>query len=86
MCQIRPSYFLGSAMMREYCIIYEDTDGKANKLFTTIGSCVTHVLHTAWISNGERVLYNDTGTLLKAAKSFTRFICDTRSTYSLDQQ
>ena len=25
---------------------------------------MTHVLHTAWISNDERVLYNDTETLI----------------------
>ena len=29
-----------------------------------LGSYVTHVLHTAWISNDERVLYNDTETLM----------------------
>ena len=46
-----------------------------------LGSRVTHVLHTSRISNDERVLYNDTETLIKATKSFTRFICDTRSTY-----
>ena len=49
------------------------------------GLMCTHVLHTAWISSDERVLYNDTETLIKAAKSFTRFICDTRPTYCLDQ-
>ena len=27
-------------------------------------SYVTHVLHTAWISNDDRVLYNDTETII----------------------
>ena len=44
---------------------------------------MTQVLHTAWISNDDRVLYNDTETIIVRVNIllFTIFICDTSPTY-----
>ena len=70
-------------------VLYNDTETLMVRLLSyLLGSCVANVLHTAWISNDDRVLYNDTETVtqIKATKSFTRFICDTGSTYCLNQQ
>ena len=49
-------------MMKEYCIMIETPMGRLPSHL--LGSYVTHVLHTARISNDERVLYNDTETLM----------------------
>ena len=63
-------------------VLYNDTETLMVRLQShLLGSYETDDLHTAWISNDERVLYNDTDTDGRAAKPFTRFICETRSTY-----
>ena len=41
-----------------------------------VGSYLTHVLHTATISNDERLLCNGTDTNCNATKPFTRIISD----------
>ena len=66
-------------MMKENCIMIETPMGRLPRHL--LSSYVTHVLHTARISNDERELYNDRDTDGKAATPFTKFICDTRFTY-----
>ena len=51
-------------MMKEYCIMIKSEILRARLLRHLLGSYVTHVLHTARISNDDRVLYNDTETLM----------------------
>ena len=63
MCDMRPTYYFGSAMVKR--VLYNDTETLMVRLQShLLGSYVTHVLHTARISNDERVLYNDTETLM----------------------
>ena len=45
-----------------------------------VGPYLTHVPHTATISNDERLLCNDTDTNCKVTKLFTKFICDMHTT------
>ena len=49
-------------MMKEYCIMIETL--MVRLLSHLLGSYVKDVLHTAWISNDETVLYNDTETII----------------------
>ena len=80
MCDMRPTYCYGSAMVKR--VLYNDTETLMVRLQShLLGSYVTDDLHTARISNNETVLYNDRDTDGKATKPFTRFICDTRPTY-----
>ena len=48
-----------------------------------LGSYVTHVLHTARISNDERVLYNDTETIIVRVNILLSYLLDSYVTQVL---
>ena len=63
MCGMRPTYCFGSAVVKK--VPYNDTETLMVRLQShLLGSYVTDDLHTARISDDERVLYNDTETLM----------------------
>ena len=44
---------------------------------------MTHVLHTAWISNDERVVYNDTETIIVRVNILLSYLLDSYVTQVL---
>ena len=52
-------------------------------LIETKGLCLTHVLHTAWISDDDRVLYNDTETKILRVNILLSYLLDSYVTHVL---